>query len=392
MKVMDTFTSLSVIVIISSLLSLLAIAGRQPLIVAYILGGVSIGPWGLGLVSRLEEIEGLAHLGITLLLFIAGLELEPGRFILRVRKAFPFVLSACLANAAAVGFLSFLIGYGVYESCWVGVALMFSSTLLFIKLMPKESFSQKETNAFCLSVLIIEDLIAVFILMGVSLYSDPNQGVWHWLLIPLLGVLGLAVTFYGERYLVRPAMLSLTCRYRESHILSAFAWCLAIAVLFKKMGFSHEMGAFLAGMSLAQNPSTKQIEEGLRFLRDFFLILFFVVLGVEIDLLLTKTLLFPMLLVTTAIILTKPFILNFFFLRCGIKKKSAKESSSRLGQSSEFGLIVSYTAEKQGVISLEVSQFIQLVVIFTIIFSCTRLFYTYPIRGEKVTSSKAGGR
>ena len=363
--------------IIAATMGFLATKTKQPLIVAYILTGIICGPWGLSVLTDSVILQELSHTGIALLLFIAGLELNPHRFFKQVSGLVYITLGICSVNTLLFFIICTLMGYSQYEAVLVGVALMFSSTLLFIKLMPTNTEHQKKINSFCLSVLIIEDIIAVIALMTIALIKGSNDGWTHWVLLPIEGIAAIIFTFAFEKYILRLFISKTKTGYEETTVLIALGWCLGVALLFKSIGFSLEIGAFLAGIALSQSSQSKDIEKSLIFLRDFFLIIFFVTLGAEIDLYLSRKLLLPTLLLSGTIILLKPYILQFFFKFGENSAIRVRESSIRLGQSSEFGLLISLLSYEHGLISLEVSKLIQLSVIFSLVFSSLRIFVTY---------------
>lgn len=362
------------------MIGLIAAKTRQSLIVAYILSGVICGSWGFAILKEVSLLQELSHIGIAILLFLAGLELEPKRFFKQLSGLTLITLGSCIANILIVLSCSTLLGYTLLEGVWIGTTLMFSSTLLFIKLIPKVTEDQKKINSFCLSILIIEDIIAIIILMLVALKNGSiEEGWWQWLTLPISGIAAVILAFSFERFILRPLILAIPDRFEETKLLTALSWCLSIALLFKYAGFSVEIGAFLAGIIFSQNPLKKKIEKHFTFLRDFFLILFFVTLGAEIDLYLSIQLLLPTALISSVIILSKPYVLKYFFSFAEKNPSRLREESIRLGQSSEFGLLISLLAHKNGMISLEVAKLIQLVVIFTLILSSARIFYTYPV-------------
>lgn len=361
----------------AALFATLALYARQALIVSYIVLGMILGPWGLGWVDDAELISSISHIGIMFLLFLLGLDLPLGKLFKLVGETTRVtgISSAvfCLLGVA----VSWWFGYTLIEQLIVGAALMFSSTIIGLKLLPTTVLHHRHTGEVIISILLLQDLIAIVILLCLQLYAGDHSG---WLGIGLLVVslpvlLGLA--WLLERYIV----IKLIRRFdtiQEYIFLVAIGWCLGFAQLAEIMGLSYEIGAFIAGVSLATSPISLFIAESLRPLRDFFLIIFFFSLGAGFDLGILADVMLPALVLSLIVLLVKPLTFGTLLSKAGEEGKRSTEIGVRLGQVSEFSLLIAVLALNLGLISNKVSYLIQASTLITFIVSSYLVVMRYP--------------
>ena len=371
------FLDLSVVLVGAAILSFFAVLLKQPIIIAYIVCGIVIGPWGIGWIKNAEFIELISHLGITLLLFLAGLCLHPQKLVRLFRKTFFATLGNCLISFLVAFLFARFFQFGMVDSLCIGLALMFSSTILTVKLLPTTKLHQQKMGAICIGVLIMQDLLAITVLAMIRCLGAP-QGVaasFGVLLIKLVIFIGILLVF--EQFVLRKIMAKVE-RLHETLFVLGLAWCFGIATISNEMGLFYETGAFFAGVVLARHPISLFISEKLKPLRDFFLVLFFFTLGAKLDLLVMKTILLPALILGSIFIVLKPWLFKKFFVLAGETPDFAKETGIRLGQLSEFSLLVALLAFELGHISSDASQFIQLVTILTFIASSYIVVFRYP--------------
>ena len=375
---MEEFISdLSIVLVGAAILSFLAVVLKQPIITAYIVCGVLVGPWGIGWIKHAEFIEMISHLGITLLLFLAGLCLHPQKLIRLFKKTTPVALGNCLISFVVAFLFCLIFRFSIIDSICIGLALMFSSTILTVKLLPTTRLHQQRMGAVCIGVLIMEDLLAISVLALIRCLGSPQGALISFgiLIIKLILFIGILLLF--EQFVLRRIMLKVE-RLHEVLFILGLAWCFGIATISNKMGLFYETGAFFAGVVLARHPISLFISEKLKPLRDFFLVLFFFTLGAKLDLLVMKGILLPAILLTVIFILLKPWLFKKFFILAGENPSFAKETGFRLGQLSEFSLLVALLAFELGHISSSASQLIQLVTIFTFIVSSYIVVFKYP--------------
>ena len=258
----------------------IALYTRQPLIIAYIALGACIGPYGLSLVPDLKLLSDIGHIGIIFLLFLLGLDMQPRALFATLRNA----TVVMVASSA----LFLLAGYAValpflptkLDALVVGAAMMFSSTIIGIKLLPTTVLHHRHTGELMVGMLLLQDLLAIIVLMLLMGGDAGGAGA-------ALSLLSLPLLCAGAWVAVRYALLPLIARFDRFHeyiFLVAIGWCLGVAEVAQVLGLSEEIGAFIAGVTIATSPISQYIAGSLRPLRDFFLILFFFSVGARFDL------------------------------------------------------------------------------------------------------------
>jgi Kef-type K+ transport system membrane component KefB len=366
---------LGIIIVCAAGLSALAVALRQPIILAYLLCGVFIGPWGLGLVPDVDFVDGISRFGVTLLLFLAGIVLHPQRLAELFRKTLWVTLISSLVSCIIAFLFATAWGFTPKDSVYIGLALMFSSTILVIKLMPTTALHHKHMGAACIAVLIAQDIIAVGILWFMR--ASGSHTFDSVLYLPVKGAVLIAFTFFVEQFVLRPVM-RYSERFHETLYLLCLGWCLGIALLAKILGFSVEVGAFLAGVAIARSPLSLFFSEGLKVFRDFFMVLFFFVLGARLNPFIAREVVIPAFILSAVFILVKPLLFDILFKTAGEQKKFSREASWRLGQLSEFSLIIALFAAERTLISPKASQFIQITAILSIVISSYIVVFSFP--------------
>lgn len=350
---------------------------RQSMLVAYIALGCLAGPWGIGLVTDPSTIQGIGHVGIIFLLYLLGLNLHPQKLLQMLREATLVTLLSSLAFAT-IGFLIALaFGFTAVECALVGAAMMFSSTIIGLKLLPTTALHHRHVGEIIISVLLLQDIIAILVLLlleGLRRESlDLLEGLALVASLPALAIFA----FLFERYV----LLRVIQRFdtiQEYVFLVAIGWCLGIAQLGHAMGLSYEMGAFIAGVSLATSPIATFIAESLKPLRDFFLIMFFFALGAGFDIGVLATVALPATVLALAMLIVKPLVFRVLLEREGEETRLGKEIGIRLGQVSEFSLLIALLAVSGGVIGATASYLIQAATLLTFVGSSYLVMFRYP--------------
>ena len=360
------------------MLAAVALYTRQPLLVAYIAVGCLLGPHGFALVGDAEMLSEIAEIGIIFLLFLVGLDLEPAKLRNMLGKGMLTALGSTLVFFL-VGFsLMLLFGFSTTEAVITGVAVTFSSTIIGIKLLPTTVLHHRHIGEIVVSLLLLQDLLAILALILLAGYGDTFLETLSSLGGVLLGLpVVLAIAFAGVRFGVLPLLRRFDA-FHEFIFLIALGWCLGLASLAALAGLSFEIGAFIAGVSLATSPIAKYIAENLRPLRDFFLVLFFFSVGAELDIALLVDLLLPTLLLALALVMVKPMVFSALLRWQGEAKETAWEAGYRLGQASEFSLLVSYVAAASALIGSEAAHVIQGATVLTLILSTYAVIFRYP--------------
>ena len=370
------FTSFFLIFTGAAVLASVALFTRQPLLVAYIVLGALLGPYGLELVSDTNLLSDIAHIGIIFLLFLLGLDMQPAHLIHMLKKA-TLVAIASSALFLGLGFsVGSLFGFSQAESVIIGAAVMFSSTIIGIKLLPTTVLHHKHTGELVVGLLLLQDVIAIIVLLILNSGgdSDPMSSfVKSAIALPALGIFAWA----GVRYVILPLLMKFD-RFHEYIFLVAIGWCLGMAEAAKLGGLSAEMGAFIAGIALATSPISQYIATNLKPLRDFFLILFFFSVGASFNLNLIGLILLPALILTISVLLLKPVVFRLLLGRISESPSTGWEIGFRLGQISEFSLLIAYLAFAGGLIGTEASHVIQATAILSFLLSTYIVIFNYP--------------
>jgi len=382
---------LGVVIVASAALAIAAHFLRQPLIVAYIAAGILFGPHSpvpaLRLVTQSEFIRGTGELGLVLLLFLLGIVLHPGRLLQIFRQA-----SFITLGTSSV---FFLVGFGategvarlapeafsltLLEKVFIGCATAFSSTLLVVKLLPTRRLHESEVGTLAIGILIIQDLIAISILlvMGAAGVIGTGEVGAHWRLP--LGIVMLVAAFFVEQYGLRRLMRHVQ-GYPELLFVISLGWCLLLAEGAEHLGFSREVGAFVAGLALARSPLSLYIWEKVSPLRDFFIVLLFFSLGALVNLksrhLASVVLLAALLALVLA--LAKPYLFRLALRISGARPALSREAGWRLGQMSEFGLVIAFLALDQGLIGRMAFELILIAVLLSFLVSTYVVVLKYP--------------
>jgi glutathione-regulated potassium-efflux system ancillary protein KefC len=369
------FFDLTIIIVVSGLLAVVMVFTRQPIIIAYILAGVLLGPWCLKLVPETSFIDDVSHVGITMLLFLAGIVLHPRRLVQLFKSTALITFLSSLIFALAAGGIAYLFKFNFTEILIIGASLMFSSTILVIKLLPTTALHQKHMGAVSIAILIVQDIFAILILLLIK--SGANFSALNLLILILSGIAFAAGVILFERYILR-FFLKLVEYYHEMLYLLSLTWCFGVAMLANYIGLSHEIGAFIAGVALARNPISLFLSEGFKFFRDFFLVFFFFALGAKLDFNLLKTVLIPGVILAVILLALKPFVFQGLFMTFKESKKLSRETGFRLGQASEFAFIIAILANQSKLIGEQASTLIQLAAIITLIISSYIIVFFFP--------------
>lgn len=361
----------------AAILASFALYTRQPLIIAYILLGALIGPYGLGLISDVSLLKESGHIGIIFLLFLLGLDMQPKALFAVAKKAIYIGIISSFLFGITGYFIAYLFGFDSIESIIIGLAMMFSSTIISIKLLPTTVLHHRHTGELIIGLLLIQDLIAIFVL--IVLYSGKSgvinsEEIYQALLyLPILSLFSYIFVKYILINLIRRFD-----KFQEYIFLIAIGWCLGLSEGANAIGLSKEIGAFIAGISLATTPISQFIALNLKPLRDFFLILFFFVLGAQLQLSLLEEIIVPAIILAIIMIIIKPFIFRILLHGMHEHKELSWSVGFRLGQNSEFSLLIAYVATSSLLISNSASLLIQATAILTFIISTYLVIFNFP--------------
>jgi Kef-type K+ transport system membrane component KefB len=341
MEIFDSvFHQIAAVLFLGAVIGFLARRLRQPLIVAFILSGILVGPSVLGIVRDQEEITVLADIGIALLLFVVGLKLD----LHLIRTVGPVALAAGLGQVAftsAFGFgISLLLGLELTTAAYVAVALTFSSTIIIVKLLSDKDEVDAPHGRISMGILIVQDLVVVVVMVVLSAFGGEGDSS---IALDLARVLATAAVFFAVvvalmRW-VLPPLLEQLARTPELLVLFAVAWAVALAAAGDALEFSEEVGAFLAGVSLASTKYREAISARLVSLRDFLLLFFFIDLGAQLDFSGIAGQIVPAVILSAFVLFGNPVIVMAIIGFMGYRKKVGFRTGLTVAQISEFSLI-----------------------------------------------------
>lgn len=361
----------------AAVIASLAIYGRQPLLVAYIALGAIIGPYGLGWVQDVELLSEIAQIGIIFLLFLLGLDMQPQSLLTVFRKVTHITLISSIVFASVGYGIALLFNFSNVESIIIGLAMMFSSTIIGIKLLPTTVLHHRHVGDMMIGMLLMQDFIAIFVMLtllsGKSGSLDPMAILKTLISLPLLIL--FAVGFV--RYVLIKLIASFD-RMAEYIFLLAVGWCMGMAELAEVLGLSREIGAFLAGITIATSPISQHIALSLKPLRDFFLILFFFSLGAGFNLGLLPEIALATVVLGVTMLVIKPLVFRLLMMRNSEKSILAWDMGFRLGQVSEFSLLITYVAYEASLLGILASHLIQAATILSFLISSYIVVFNFP--------------
>ena len=334
----DVFLELSFVIIVVLLVSLVMRLLRQPLIIGYILSGVLVGPLALGIVNTADNLDVFAHFGVALLLFIIGLKLNP-TVIKDVGKTATLTGVAQVLFTTGVGWLIIrALGYSPLIAFYIAIALAFSSTIIVVKLLTDKKEQHRLYAKISVGFLLIQDVCAALLLVVANTLNKGSFSAnillefFVWGLVLITG-LWLMASF------ILPKLKNIIGGQQEFLFIFAIAWGLGIGALFKHLNFSLEVGSLAAGIALAGQPYVPEIASRLRPLRDFFIIMFFVSLGVGIKLNVLGEIAPEAILLSLFVLIGNPIIVMVIMGILGFTKKTGFKAGLMVAQISEFSLI-----------------------------------------------------
>jgi Kef-type K+ transport system membrane component KefB len=368
------FTELSLIIVITAGVSLVMKLLRQPLILGYILAGLLVGPSALGLIHSGDMFEAFSTIGIALLLFIIGLGMNI-RELKQLGKVVMLIAAGILTILGSIGFAtSSLLGFTTTEGLIIGLALFFSSTIIIVKILSDKKEQNRLHGQIAIGVILVDDIVATFALLFVAASKDGGLDPAH---IGILVLKGLALL--GVLALCSTKLLPKISRFMASNqellFLFAISWGFGIASLFEIVGFSIEVGSLFAGVALATSPYAQEISARLKPLRDFFIVLFFIVLGESMSLSNISTSLGYALIFSLMVMIIKPVVIMIIMGILGYTKRVSFKTGINLSQISEFSIILVVLAHTSGLVSDQISVMITLVAIITIAISTYLMLY-----------------
>ncbi|MDR4470802.1 MAG: cation:proton antiporter [Nitrospira sp.] len=377
----NVFAEVAALLLLAAGCGAIALLLRQPVIVAFIAVGILAGPAGLNWVHSADQVDLLAKLGIALLLFVVGLKLD----VQLIRSMGKVALATGLGQVlftSATGFgLCLLLGLDVVPALYVGIALTFSSTIIIVKLLSDKREIDALHGRIAVGFLIVQDIVVVMAMIVLSAFAGETAGAGSLGVLSSVLVTGgafLTAVGLAMRYLL-PGLLTRIAVSSELLVLFAIAWGVSLASLGDVLGFSKEIGAFVAGVSLASSPFREAIASRLVSLRDFLLLFFFLTLGAQQDLQHLGAQLGPAAVLSLFVLVGNPLIVMIIMGWMGYRKRTSFLAGLTVAQISEFSLILGAMALRLGHIDAPVLGLITLVGLITIGVSTYMILYSHQL-------------
>src|SRR3990167_619597 len=361
----------------TAVLSTLALFTRQSLLVAYIALGALLGPWGLKLIDNTTTLQQIGDVGIIFLLFLLGLHLQPQNLFHSLRKMSLITLISSVMFFAIAYIPSYLFGYSSTASIVIGITAMFSSTIIGIKLLPTTILHHQHTGELLVSILLLQDMIAIITILFLEIMGGYSLTITQVGLI-IVAFPVLLIIAYIFAHFILAYLLERFDKIHEYIFILSIGWCLCMGELSRIMGLSEEIGAFIAGIALASNPIAFYIAESLKPLRDFFIVLFFFTIGAGFNFGYLPEVAIAACTLAGLMLILKPIIFNWLLQRSGELKKISWEIGVRLGQMSEFSLLVIYMTLEAKILPPIPAYMAEAAIIITFIVSCYWTVMRYP--------------
>jgi Kef-type K+ transport system membrane component KefB len=344
----DLIRDLALSIVMAWLLGVAAHVARQPLILAYLVAGFAIGPFGMKWVQSEQSISIIAELGLIFMLFMIGLEIDLKK-IVRAGRVILATSAAQIVGTFALALALFLamgmeLGNRHFDALYLAAAAALSSTVVIVKVLYDTHEIDTLPGRITLGVLVLQDLFAILFLAIQPSLNDPQLGVALLSVVRVAALLAIALLL--SRYTL-PHLFALIAHLPELVLVGALAWCFAIAEFAEFLGLGREMGALVAGVSLSTFPYALDVVTKVTSLRDFFITLFFVALGMTIPVPTAAVLKLALILI--AFTVASRFLTvvpPLYALRQGLRASIVP--AINLAQLSEFSLVLIQVGVRSG--------------------------------------------
>ncbi|OGH23617.1 MAG: hypothetical protein A2958_02485 [Candidatus Levybacteria bacterium RIFCSPLOWO2_01_FULL_38_13] len=370
------FFEITLIISLAALLSLLFRVFKQPAILAYILAGIIIGPFGRLQLQSLDFLQAMAEFGITFLLFMLGMELR-FKDLKSVGKISLLTGIAQIIFTSVIGFfIAGALGFSGIESLYISIALTFSSTVIIVKLLSDKKDLNSLYGKISVGFLLVQDFFAILILMFLSGFANGGVLPSDFIVVFLKAVLLFALVIYLSKSFL-PKLIDLVAKSSETLFLFSIAFALSMSALVSTIGFSIEIGGFLAGLALANSSEHFQIQARTRALRDFFVTIFFVILGMSMTFGDIANVLTAAIVLSVFVLIGNPIIVMVIMGVMGYRSRTSFMAGLTVAQISEFSLILVFLGNRIGHLTSEIVSLVTVVGVITFTLS------TYMILGAR---------
>lgn len=366
------FSEITLIICLAAILSVVFRFLKQPAILAYILTGITVGPIGIFKLHNQDILQVLSQIGITLLLFMLGLEIRIKDFLSIGRLALIIAAFQIIFSIIFFFLLSLLLGFVPLTALYIGIALMDSSIIIVLKLMSDKKDLHSLYGKISIGILLVQDFAAIFVLIFLAAFNPGTgaESLFDFILVILKAVLLFGFVWWLSQTFLPKIVDKLSSSSETLFLVSiAFVFGLAMLVSSPLIGFSVEIGGFLAGLALANSIANYQIIAKAKVLRDFFIVLFFVLIGIKMSFGEISQIFWPAIIFSIAVLTIKPLIVMAVMGIMGFRKRSSFLTGIGIGQTSEFSLIIVYLGNKIGHIPQSAVSMVILISIITFVVS-----------------------
>ncbi|WP_281545049.1 glutathione-regulated potassium-efflux system protein KefB [Grimontia sp. SpTr1] len=329
-------------------------------VLGYLIGGVVIGPWGLGLITDVEAILHFAELGVVLLLFLIGLELNPKKLLQMRRPILGFGGSQVFISTVVIALIAYYWGVGRVDALVVGMGLALSSTAIAMRIIEEQRLMRSEAGQSGFAVLLFQDIAVIPMLAVLPAMAGGAGGSWLDVGIMLGAILVLLV---GGHYLLRPLLRWVVLsRVKEMFTVTALMLVIGIAIGMQSLGLSMALGTFLAGVLLAESEYRHELEIAIEPFKGLLLGLFFIAVGMAVDLGLLLQYPLEILSAVAGLIGVKVAIIYGLARVFGGSEKSRSHVALLLSQGGEFAFVLFTAARSENLLTPELNAFLLVVV------------------------------
>lgn len=376
----SAFNQVALIFLVAIVVGMAAKFAKQPLIIAYIVVGILLGPSAFNVVSSGEEIALLAKMGIAILLFLVGLKLDTG-LIRSTGKVALYTGVGQVVFTAGIGYLLIvLLGYDALPALYIAVALTFSSTIIIVKLLSDKRELDQLHGQIAVGFLIVQDILVIVAMVVIVAIGTPGSSSDPVNLFTIL--LGSVLFLVGAALLARfvvPRLLDWVAKSPELTLLFGVGWAVSLAAASSLLGLSMEIGAFVAGVTLASSPYRESMSGRMISLRDILLLFFFIQLGSSLEFADAAAQLWPALVLSVFVLVGNPIIVMIIMGVMGYRSKVSFKAGLAVAQISEFSLILIALGYSLGQVDKSVLSLVTLVGIITITLSTYLILYSDQI-------------
>lgn len=369
---------LAIVILLATVLGMVARFLKQPLILAFILAGALITYFGFFHLNQGDMLKVFSELGIMFLLFLIGLEINYTS-LKQVGKISLLVGLGQIIFTSLFGFIiARLLNFEALTSLYIAVTLTFSSTIIVMKILSEKKELRSLYGKISIGFLLVQDFVAILILVFLASIQTEGMSILPLIITVAKGiVLFFLMLWLGRK--IMPKIFDIIAHSQELLFLSSIAWVFLMVTAVNKLGFSIEIGGFMAGLALANSSEHFQIASRIKPLRDFFILIFFVILGSSLVMADFSGLIIPAIILSIFVLIGNPLIVLIIMGLMGYRKKTGFMCGVTVAQISEFSLVVAAVGLKVGHITESIVSLITIVGVITITLSVYLMTYSEKI-------------